>query len=65
METEELIQAANEIREICDKADGCDECPFSQKDSFYSVTCKFCDNTGCLCYPCEWSLNGEESECQK
>ena len=28
METEVLLQAAKEIKEICDNADGCDECPF-------------------------------------
>ena len=28
METEALLQAAKEIKEICDNAYGCDECPF-------------------------------------
>lgn len=60
METEDLIQAANEIRGICDNADGCDECPFSRQDGLYSVVCKFLDKSGSYCSPCEWYLNGEE-----
>ena len=29
METELLLQAAREIKEVCDNAESCDECPFS------------------------------------
>lgn len=56
METEELIQAAKEIKEICDNADGCDECPFCRQDGLYSVICKFLDKAGHICRPSEWSI---------
>lgn len=57
METEVLLQAAREIKEICDNADGCDECPFSYSVGRYDVLCKFTDNEAYRCAPAWWNLD--------
>ena len=56
MEAELLLQAAREIKEICDNADGCDECPFSYDLGMYDVSCKFTDTY--WCHPSSWNLDG-------
>lgn len=58
METELLLQAAREIKEICDNADGCDECPFSYDVGKYDVLCKFTDKGADRCDPSGWYLDG-------
>ena len=58
METEELLEAAREIKEICDNADGCDECPFCYSVGKYDVLCKFTDKEASRCNPSSWNLDG-------
>ena len=57
MGTELLLLAAKEIKEICNNADGCDECPFSYTVGRYDV-CKFTDKEAYRCNPSDWNLDG-------
>ena len=63
METEELLQAAKEIKEICDNVNGCcGKCPFSYPIGNGSLTmwarCKFSDRLGYRREPSSWNLDG-------